>query len=695
MELETGGDAPLAWSVRRDGAGRCERLEAPGGHVVSVDHGPDGDARSVSVDDVAWTFERDGFGRITSVQRGEGVSSLSRDPLGRAFEQRVQEPGGAAFAVRIDPLDDSHGGDTTLAEALGVMRDGDASTEHPPGSVRVDVEVDGGGRLVGYDELRTDLGRLDAVRGFWGTTGATAPGDLDVSVDPTLLEGSGLQPASDAIGDVLGSMLDPADASLLPLRWGGERLRSADSVLLPSPTGRGVGAAVTGGVGYLRLAGASGGTVTWLGPGASIDGLRLPGPSGSWLTPTGWLGQPTPGGGPDPEVRGALEPAPSAGPAAAVEAWWAGFSPNPDDLAVLPPALAVGARAWTRPRLDQHALAADLPSQEPPTDAGAALPPVPGLDRLLPGRRGGRTVTVLEALALSGDLPASSAAHRLWLDAPSEWSLWLPGAALLASLAERRATPSSPPASVFGGLAGASPALDGLLTDAGRVWQASVPDDAPHLAVRGLPAGTPPLRPGQVGLLPGARESIPGEARAPAIHALSDDPLLPGAHRREVARADGILLALHALSSGGRLATSPWLRPASDREAWLLETPAGTRVVIDGRGQLLSMAARAREGEAWRRLATAHAGRAALHPSTPLSELRALEAPAWLPGPSDRPESRWGLAPVDPERPLTALGAPALPGLIGAQDPDLGPLDVWRLLPAATAPPGGRSGGAL
>ena len=117
--------------------------------------------------------------------------------------------------------------------------------------------------------------------------------------------------------------------------------------------------------------------------------------------------------------------------------------------------------------------------------------------------------------------------------------------------------------------------------------------------------------------------------------------------------------------------------------------------MLDGRGQLLSLAIRSREAEAWRRLATAHAGRAALHPSQPLPELAALEAPRFLPGPSDRPETRWGLAPVDPERPLTALGVPALPGVIGVQDPELGPLDVWRCLPSSAEPPGGRSGGAL
>lgn len=685
VELAAGEDTSLRWAVRRDAAGRSEELEVPGGIAAAVSFGPAGDARSLRLDDVDWSFERDALGRVTSIGRGAARWSLVRDPLGRASAWTLLEPGGDAVDVRFDPLDGSRGGDTTIAEALGVQTDAPAGDERPSGSVRVEVDV-AGGRLLAFDEVRSPLGRLAGVEGFWGTTGGDAPGELDVSVDPTLRAGGGLEPAADAIGDVLAELLAPGGADALVPRWGGEALRSSSgATLLPSPTGRGAGAAVRSGSGHVRLAADDGGTVTWIGRGGVIDGLRLPSPSGRWVTPTGWLGRPTPGGGDDPEVRGPSEPPPS-GPAAAVEAWWSGFEVGADDLAVLPPALAVGARAWSRPRLDRMASAADLPALEAPTDAGAALPPVPGVDRLLPGRRGGRTVGVLEALALSGDLPADSADHRGWLDPPAEWSLWLPGATILRAVADRRASPSSPPRASIAGVAGASPALDGLLTDAGRAWEADVAHDGPELAVTGLPAGTPPLRPGRLGRSPGARETIPGQARAAALHALSDDPLLPGAWAREAARSDGVVLAAHALGGSGRPATSPWLGPP-DGQAWVVQTPGGVRAVLDGRGHLLSLSVRSRENEAWRRLATAHAGRSVLHPGQPLDDVRALVAPRFLPEPSDRPESRWGLVPADPQRPLTALGAPALPALIGVRDPSLGPLDVWRLLPAAASPP--------
>lgn len=685
--LDVGADSPLRWSIRRDRAGRAERLELPDGRAAEVSLGPDGDPRSLTVGDVAWSFERDSFGRVLEVRRGDAFWSVRRDPLGRASLHAVEEPGGEPFEVRIDPLDDSRAGDTTLAEALGVEVDDAVGPERPAGSVAVEVHVEGGGRVLAFDEIRTGVGRFAGVEGFWGTTGTVGGSDLDVSADPTLAVGSGLESPADAIGDVLGDLLDPVRG--LDLRWGGERLLSSTgSALLPSPVGRGAGAAVTDGVGYLRLAAADGGTVTWLGPGGTLDGLRLPTPSGAHVTPTGWLGHPTPGGGADPTLDAALVPAPAVGPAAAVEAWWAGFALRPDELAILPPGLSVSARGWVRPRIDRQSTAADLPSQEPPTDAGAALPPVPGLDRLLPGRRGSRTVTLRHALVLSGDLPASALEGVGWLDEPADWTLEIPGAALLLALAERRAAPSSPPRAVFEGLAGASPALDGLLTDAGRRFEDADLHDAPHLAVRGLPAGTAALRPGRSGLLPGARESIPGDARAAAVHALSDDPLLPGAAAREAARSDGVVLSALALERRPRLPTSAWLTGPTSQEAWAVDTPGGVRAVVDRRGRLLSLSARSRESEAWRRSGTAHAGRAALHPFEPLPEAQALAVPTYLPAPSDRPETRQGLAATEPERPLSALGVPLLPGLIGVQDPELGPVDLWRYQPDATAPPG-------
>jgi YD repeat-containing protein len=687
LEMDVPDGAPLVWSVRRDSSGRAQGFDAPGGQHAEVSHAPDGEARTLRIDDVEWALGRDVFGRVTSVGRGDDRWTLTRDPLGRAARWAVDAAGGDPFEVTFDPMDGTQAGDTTLAEALGVQTDGETTTDLPAGSMHVQVDVPGIGRLVAFDELCTALGRLAGVEGFWGTTGSELSGDLDVSIDPTLASDSGLQPAHDAIGDVLGALLAPNAVDLLLPLWGGEPLRSGTgSSLLPSPTGRGVGAAVTAGVGYVRLPALSGGTITWLGPGASIDGLRLPSPSGPWVTPTGWLGRPTPGGAEDPPVRAEQDHAPFAGPPAVVEGWWGGFALNPQDLAILPPGLGVGARAWERPRIDRQASAANLPALEPPTDVGAALPPVPGLDRLLPGRRGGRTLALLEALVRSGDLPVGSDEGRDWLDPAAEWTLWLPGSAMLEAVARRRASPSSPPWRPFGGLAGGNPVLDGVLTSAGRAWEASASDDGPHLAIRGLPGGTAPLRPGRFGPTPGGRETIASQAHGPAIHALSDDPLVPGAAGREAARSDGVLLAAHALSRHGRVPTSPWLTAGSS-EAWVLQTPGGVRAVIDGGGRLLSLASRSRESEAWRRAATAHAGLQALHPSEPRADVRFLEGPQWLPGPSDRPETAWGLAPVDPDRPLTALGAPAVPALIGVHDPDLGPLDVWRGLPSATAPP--------
>jgi YD repeat-containing protein len=224
VELAAGEDTSLRWAVRRDAAGRSEELEVPGGIAAAVSFGPAGDARSLRLDDVDWSFERDALGRVTSIGRGAARWSLVRDPLGRASAWTLLEPGGDAVDVRFDPLDGSRGGDTTIAEALGVQTDAPAGDERPSGSVRVEVDV-AGGRLLAFDEVRSPLGRLAGVEGFWGTTGGDAPGELDVSVDPTLRAGGGLEPAADAIGDVLAELLAPGGADALVPRWGGEAQR--------------------------------------------------------------------------------------------------------------------------------------------------------------------------------------------------------------------------------------------------------------------------------------------------------------------------------------------------------------------------------------------------------------------------------------------------------------------------------------
>ncbi len=681
-----------SWVQARDPAGRVRRLEAPD-RAAEVQRDAAGDVHALVLErgEESWSFtaDRDSAGRVTTLTGGPGLRwSLLRDPLGRVWRWDVNE----AWSLRVEPLDGTAGrGDDTLADALDVqVDDGPATAGRPSGSRRLDLRAMDD-LLLRLEEIRDLAGALAEVTSPWGTTGGPSRPYPGAVLEETPLEPRTEPPRPGAVldqsplerGDApapSSEQLDPVAAAMearsQALTWAAATLFDPrGAAFVPSPDGR--GSAIDARSGWLRLPGEAAQTLTWVGPAGQLEALRLPRPGGTWTSPDGWLDYPAPPGALDPAPGGLPLPPPHPGDAAGVERWWTGLFPPVGQRARLPRHAAAGP-AWEQPRL---ALLADdglVPAGSPPAGPGALVPPIPGAGRLLPGPPGVIAVSPLSALVLSGDLPPQADAHRRFLaTAPPAWTVEVPGAHILRDVAERRHRPSVPPGWAPEPVAGLAPGLDGFLSGQGldreqdRSWEL-------RPAIGGLPAGTADLVPGLCSALPGAAATLPAEARCSAWESLSDDPLVPGARRREVTGDDALLLFAASWRAGPSGPLSGWLTPVRLAEAWALELPSGVRLVVDGRGDVLSADLLGRLQRGFGARAAAEAGRAALHPDHDPS--RALQGPRWLPEASDLTESRWGLAPPDPRLPLAATGEPdlallrALAGLPAA-DP------AWRWPP--------------
>jgi|GEM_PF-1797962 len=651
-----------AWEIGRDAAGRATSWSGPGGRVdVRLDRW--GDAIGLQSGDVAWSVERDGMARPVLVVAPRLNWAMPRDPLGRPSKQTVGVDG-QDLAVEITPLDGTTGLTTaTLAASLGVEMEDRPDASQKDGSVSVSVSS-AAGRVLAYDLIRGAGGELADVVGFWGSTGAEIDPTVDQSLDPLLSTGGRFEaPGGDPIADALyDPIADAIEAS--PLRWGRALVRtSTGATLLPSPLGGGPSMDAAG---WWRLA-AEGGTVAWFAAGGAFNGLRLPSPHGRWVTPVGFRSQPSPGAGADPEP----EPGPVAPPGLAGGAarWWAGMGLSSDELAHLPRGLAGDPRAWRRPRVDAFAEDARLAPHDPDAGLEGALPAVPGAARLLPSARPAERVDLFVLLDLAGELPARAQEGRDWLAAPTGWQVEVPGLAVLQDIARRRRQPTLPPQVDLQPVAGFAPELNGILTAQGAA--APRPIDRLVVAADGLPPGTPALVAGAGPAVPADTPSIPGDARASAFEHLGDDPLAPGAVRRQVAREDAALL------TWASLAPAP-VRPllgllqASTGEAWRIEWPDGRSVVVNERGALLSADLGARLVDAWSRRALAWVGRALVAPrGSESASLQSLAVPAGLPAPAGPVEARWGLAAEYPDLPLGPTGELVTPAW--ADRPDRGP----------------------
>jgi hypothetical protein len=558
-----------------------------------------------------------------------------------------------------------------MADALGVTTDDVEVELRPSGSRRLALGMIDGADLLVLEELRGETGGLAGVEGEWGST-----------AEP-VLDQSPLQrpqgPLPSAVADPIGEALE---APSLALGWAGATLLSADGgAFLPAPDGRGAGVSATG---WIRVAADDGGTLTWMGPGGALNGLRLPTPFGTWTTPAGWIRYPAPPHVLDPPTAGRPAEPHGPGDVRAAALWWDARGVGADSLARLPLGLlGPDPRAWLAPRGATFAVSSRVPETEPAhAGTGAAVPAVPGARRLLPEVPGVSRTPPLTALVLSGDLPPDADHHRAFVALPAPaWTIEVPGAAILRDVARRRTSPTLPPGWRPEALAGLAPGLDGFLTADGARAAARV-GWAPRPAIEGLPKGTSAVVPGLCASLPGAFGSLPVDARCTALEGLSDHPLVPGELRRRGVEDDALLLALPRLEARGPAPLGGWLDPLTTAEAWVLESPAGTRAALDGRGRLLSSGLGSRLRRASGRRAVAFAGELLLSagagggPADP-SE---LGVPPYLPQAGDVPETRWGLAPGDPRFPLTALGEPSL--MLFRKATGLPPAQAGHVFPA-------------
>lgn len=354
------------------------------------------------------------------------------------------------------------------------------------------------------------------------------------------------------------------------------------------------------------------------------------------------------------------------GDAARARRWWLGRAPRVERLALMPEGLPESVRAWREARSAAIDVAAGLPEDVAHAGAGVLLPAVPGSSALVPGPIGARRVSATEALVLSGDLSAEALVWNQLLGLPEDsWTFDLPGAALLAALRPRLADPTLPPEFALDSIAAVQAGAHGLLTRRGRDQERRRSWDV-HSLTDGLPPGTAEVLPGTPGWISAMPGTTAADGRATALDALSDDPL--GAREADLgqARADSILLALQALQSETASSLSGTLPDSAAAESWLIELPSGTRVVLDGRGRLLSIDA---GGRLMRSLVGRMAGVAAQELLAPTLDRWGLTSaeddspwnPPFLPGRGEAVESRWGLVPAAPALPIDFQGRPALP----------------------------------
>lgn len=359
------------------------------------------------------------------------------------------------------------------------------------------------------------------------------------------------------------------------------------------------------------------------------------------------------------------------GDAARLLRLWTGGSARPADLAWMPMGIPESVRAWARVE-DRFTAEGLVPSDVGRGDAGTLLAPLPAARSLVPSPPDVRRTGMAELLVLSGDLPPELLLLLDLGDALDAWRPELPGAAALGAIRRRLHSPSTPPWAGAEQIADVAPHGFGVLTQRGAQLEASRAWE-PEPAIAGLPAGTPALLPGT-----GTPDEATAEAfgstsaagRGTALEALADDPLGVGEIALGQAHANSTLLALQALAGGQPSPLGGLLPDPAAAETWLLELPTGARVVVDGRGRLLSIDAAGRLNEAMAQATVALMARALLGGAVPARGEGSFSDPTdsapfippFLPERGGVVEARWGLVPGVPELPIDARGRAAAPG---------------------------------
>jgi YD repeat-containing protein len=605
----------LVWTIGRDTAGRASSFVDPWTRSIEIERDLNGDVGSVSLEGAdgagSAAVSRDQSGRVERLELGglfgPGALGIERDGLGRAIALVRERRGAIALSASIQWTDVPPPEKGPLAGALGVETE-----EAPP-------RLSSGSRAL---TLTSGLGR----ELFRQTTVRDADGR------PAPVRHSSSPPARTVTW------------------WGPTPVLWDTGPVLPSIVGS--GPLLTGQ--SLRL----GGRAPVWGSGSAVR-LETRGDPVGTARPE----HPLRPGAPAPDL---------VGDAARLHRIWTGGSPAPADLAWMPEAVPEAVRAWAHAN-DRFAAEALVPADVGRGGAGALLPALPLARTLVPGPSNAHRLGLMELLVLAGDLPAN-VVHVSDLAGlgPAAWQVEVPGAAALASVRRRLDTFGSPPGRGEDRIAEVAPWASGVLTERGaRLEQGRRWDVRP--ALNALPAGAPALLPGA-----GAPGDAEGEAigstsragRGTAFDALADDPM--GVGEIALGRADGAstLLALRALARVGGTGLGGLLPDPAGAESWLIELPSGERMVIDGRGRLLSIDVGGRLQRAFTEATTALLARALLTGLVPESGRGSLSDPSddspwlppFLPQRGGVVESRWGLAPGTPDVPLDAQGRVTAPG---------------------------------
>ena len=605
------GDPELPWFLDRDERGRGRSLRR------------DGDARATLRRDHAERLS--GLGRwaldwgddgLRALALGDGDDAprwvINRDPAGRAQELRT--PSGETLRIRRDQQGD-------VLDVVGSELQARVARDQG-GRIRL-LTLDAGASESSIAVERDELGRvtaaqrtrdgaiLDALRVDW----------LDVPPDEA---------------GVLAKLFDvQTDEEPIPRK--------------PSGSAR-----VTGGGRTIDATLTAEGTGTRADPTALVPGLAPRIGSVRWGTA---------GTRPSP-IGGAAD---LAGDAASVARLWGGMRVRATDLAWMPEGVAESVRAWSRAS-DRFTDQALLPADSGGVDAGALVEPVPGAGALVPGPSDSQRLTLMELLVLSGDVPADALRVADMGDAAAQaWTAEVPGATALWAVRRRLMAPSAPPMTGLEQIADVAPHGFGVLTTRGDRLERSRRWDV-RPALEGMPAGLSELLPGA--LPDGALCTTPRAGRCADWEALSDDPLGVGEAALGRAHTNSTLLALQTLAGHGATSLGGLLPDPAADESWLIELPSGARVVVNGRGQLLSVDAAGRLHEAMRRDLAAKVVdgllRGTIPDRGPGSINDASDAAPWLPRylpeRGDVVESRWGLVPAAPEVPLDARARPVAAG---------------------------------
>jgi hypothetical protein len=542
------------------------------------------------------------------------------------------------------------GADKSLAQGLGIDEGTLRQEVKLSGSRHMEVLLAGGREVLRFDELRDAAGALQAVTKIWESTLGSWESDSALDDDPI---GAYLGP------DVLEAQDEPVISSSDDMYWGRAPLLLAGEKVAPSVDGSGPQLR-SDSTFHLATAGT---TVSWLGAGASLDGLQFPVSGSAPVSPAGWSGPSLSWG--EPDEAGTSLVSSLRGAASGVEHWWRSLAGRSESLALLPMGMSPVSRAWLRPRQELYARSALMTTEQAPSGAGAALPPLPGASRLLPGPPASLMVSPLMALVLSGDLPLRASEHEGWLPAPvPAWSLELPGAQQLLALAEHRSAPAVPGSWRRAGVAGISSLLTGFVTAVGNARELQHDYDL-RPALEGLPGGVVGLIPGPSSGLAISSASLPVHGRDSAIESLSVDPLSDASAHRAQSASDAMQLFLRA-AAVRPAPTGPLVPLVGLREMWRISLPSGSVLIVDGLGRLLSVDGLGRLHRAWAEQASMKAGMALLLGQELETQSSSLSAPRWLPSASGLPEARWGLLPGRLDISLLSDGRPAfLESLLG------------------------------